>query len=287
MRKLEIKIFDYKRTAWPWISQSYRRYWKKMNSRVGFIGAGGIAAALAKGLCGSEDFEGKVYVHDIDTTRAEALRNCCPDSVIVADSNQQVIDSAEFVFPALLPHVLEQVAPSLAFRGENRIIHIAAGIKLSNAAPWFAPAKSIVRAVPLPFASERIGPVFLYEKKKKSGELLSLLGSVVKMKTERELEVLAVVTGLMASYYGLIGEIVKWCASRDMEIQSSLEYTNRMCEALSQHMRSGCTEDLEGFIMEHTTPMGTNELALNMLREKGAYSHWIEALDKIGERYGV
>ena len=260
---------------------------KNMNALVGFIGTGGIATALAKGLCGSENFEGKVYVYDIDIKRTEALHNCYPDYVIVADSNQQLIDSVEFVFPTLLPHILEQVAPSLVFREKNRIIHIAAGTKLSKAALWFAPAKSVVRAVPLPFAYRRLGPVILYGDDEKSRELLSLIGSVVKVKTEKELEILAPVTGLAVSYYSLVGEIVKWCASRNMEFRDALEYTTRMCEALSQLMRSDCTEDVERFLTEHITPMGTNELALNMLREKGAYAPWVAALDKIGERYDV
>ena len=258
-----------------------------MHARVGFIGTGGIAAALVRGLCGSERFNGKIYVHDIDASKTEALHNCYPDFVIVADSNQQLINSVEFVFPALLPKVLEQVVPQLTFREENRIIHIAAGIKLLKAEPWFTPSKSVVRAVPLPFAGKRIGPVILYGGDEKSLELLSLIGSVVNVKTERELEVLAVVTGLMAPYYNLMGEIVRWCVSRNMKFQDALEYTNRMCEALSQLMRCDCSEDMEGFLMEHITPMGTNELALNMLKEDKAYEPWIAALDKIGERYDV
>ena len=259
----------------------------KVRATVGFIGTGGIATALAKGLCGSEDFEGTVHAYDLNPERTEALRKCYPDSVVVARSSQELIDAAEFVFPTLLPHVLEQVAPSLAFREENRIVHIAAGTKLSKAGPWFAPARSVVRAVPLPFASGRLGPVVLYGDDEESERLLSLLGSVVKVKTEKDLEVLASVTGLMVSYYGLMGEIVKWCVSRDMVFQDALEYTNRMCQALSELMRKDCGEDIEGFLMEHITPQGTNELALAMLRERGAYAPWTEALDRIGLRYDV
>ena len=259
----------------------------KVRATVGFIGTGGIATALAKGFCGSEDFEGKVYVYDLDAKRTEALRECYPDSIVVASSNQELVDAAEFVFPTLLPHVLEQVAPTLRFRRENRIVHIAAGTKLSKARPWFEPAQSVVRAVPLPFASRRLGPVVLYGDDEESRNLLSLLGSVVQVKTETDLEVLASVTGLMVSYYALMGEVVKWCVSRDMVFGDALEYTNRMCQALSELMRNDCGEDVEAFLMENITPLGTNELALRMLRERKAFAPWTEALDKIGERYDV
>ncbi len=259
----------------------------KTEATIGFIGTGGIATALAKGFCGSADFGGRVHVFDLDEKRTEALRALYPDTVVVAASNQEVVDSAEFVFPTLLPRVLENVAPTLRFRPENRVVHIAAGIKLAKASPWFAPAASVVRAVPLPFASRRMGPVVLYGDDDRSAALLSLLGSVVRVRTERDLEILASVTGLMVPYYALMGEIVKWCTSREMVFDDALEYTNRMCEALSTLMRGECTEDVEGFLTENSTPMGTNELALRMLRERGAYAPWSEALSKIGERYDL
>lgn len=259
----------------------------KIRTDVGFIGTGGIATALAKGFCNADDFAGKIYVFDINESRTEDLRRSCPDKVVVAGSNQELIDRAEVVFPTLLPHVLEQVAPSLHFRKENRIIHIAAGIKIEKARPWFEPATSVVRAVPLPFASKRIGPVVLYGDDRMSASLLSLLGSVVSVVTEKDLEVLASVTGLMVSYYALVGEIVGWCGSKGMEFPGALEYTNRMFGALSDLMRLECGFDVEAFLMENITPSGTNELALNMLRANGAFKPWIDALDKIGERYDL
>ena len=261
-----------------------------VRTTVGFIGAGGIATALAKGFCGSADFAGKICVYDPDRERAESLRALHPDIVSVAGSNQELVDGAEFIFPALLPHVLEQVVSPLRFRPENRILHLSAGMKLETVRPWFAPAASVVRTVPLPFASRRIGPVVLFGDDEPSERLLSLLGSVVKVATEHDLGVLASVTGLMAPYYALMGEIVKWCVSRDMRFDDALEYTNRMCETLSELMRQDCTEGIEHierFVQESTTPLGFNEQALNMLRERGAYAPWIEALDKIGERCGV
>jgi len=186
-----------------------------------------------------------------------------------------------------LPHILEKVAPDLDFRAENRIIHIAAGIKVEKAAPWFAPARSIVRSVPLPFASRRFGPIILYGSDPVSEDLLSHIGSIVKVKTEKEMEILAVVTGLMVSYYGLVGEIVTWCMEKGLDFQSALEYTNRMNESLSILMRTECTEDIEAFLIENSTPGGTNEFALRYLREKHAFDPWKEAMEIIGKRYDL
>lgn len=258
-----------------------------LDVKVGFIGAGGIASALAKGFSTSPDFSGKVYVSDINTERTSILRKQYPDKIVVAGSNQELVDNVDVVFPTLLPDVLEKVAPNINFRKENHVIHIAAGTKIKKAAPWFAPARSVVRAVPLPFAARRIGPIVLFGDDKVSLELLSLLGDVVKVKTEKDLEVLAAVTGMMVSYYGLVGEMVRWCMTKDLNFQSALDYTTYMNEALSTLMRQDCTEDIEAFMLENTTPRGMNELGWNEMKATNAYKPWVEALEKIGKYYDL
>lgn len=258
-----------------------------LNTTIGFMGTGGIATALAKGFCSSPDFLGKVYLFDINPERPVAVQKLYPEKVIVAKSNQDLVDNAEVVFPTLLPNVLEKIAPDIKFRTTNHIIHIAAGTKVSKATPWFLPAQSIVRAVPLPFAARRIGPVVLFGDDQLSEELLSLLGEVVKVRTEKDLEILAAVTGVMVPYYGLLGEIVRWCMTKDLDFKSALDYTTYMSEALSTLMREDCTEDIEAFMLENTTPGGMNELGWDEMKESSAYTPWKIALEKIGKHYDL
>jgi pyrroline-5-carboxylate reductase len=259
----------------------------KIDTAVGFLGCGGIASALTEGLCGASDFTGRIFVFNRNPAKAEALEALCPDKVKAVRSNQDVVDAAEVIFPALVPDVLRQVAPSLRIRPENRIVHIAAGIKLAEARSWFEPAASIVRCVPLPFAARRMGPVVLYGEDAKCESLLALLGSVVKVGTEKDLEILAAITGMMVSYYALVGETVRWGMSKGIDFKSALDYTTLMNEALSVLMRNDCTEDIEPFLLKHTTPNGMNELGLRIMRGSGAYAAWTEALEQIGRRYGL
>lgn len=255
--------------------------------KVGFIGTGGIATALAKGFCSSPEFKGKVFVFDINAERTTALKEQYPDKIVVALSNQELVDNVDVVFPTLLPSVLAKVAPSINFRKENHIIHIAAGTKIAKAASWFSPAESVVRAVPLPFAARRIGPAVLFGEDRLSYELLSLLGAVVKVKTEKDLEVLASVTGIMVPYYGLVGEIVRWCMTKGLDFRSALDYTTYMNEALSTLMRQDCTENIEAFMLENTTPNGMNELGWNEMKATNGYKPWRDSLEKIGKYYDL
>lgn len=257
------------------------------NANVGFIGTGGIAMAMACGLCKASEFNGKIYlsVHK-NRENAESVKALAPDRVFITESNQKVIDKSDVVFPTLVPEVLTAVAPTLKFRKENHIVHLASGIKLSQAS-WFAPACSVVRAVPLPFAVNRMGPVVYYGDDPLCCSVMAFFGNVVKVKTEKDLEVLAAVTGIMVPYYALVDEVVKWCMTKNMDFQSALDYTCYMNEALSIFMRTNCTENVAAFMRGGITPGGTNELGLNMLRKAGAYTPWNDALEQIGKRYGI
>ena len=259
-----------------------------LQKNIGFIGTGGIASAMGKGLCSSQDFGGKIFlsVHK-DRSKAEELERCFPDKIVICKSNQEVLNNSEIIFPTVLPKQLKAVASELKFHSGHRIIHIAAGTKIEKAAPWYGGAGSIVRAVPLPFSARREGPVVMCGDDEICEKTLSLLGSLVKVKNERELEILAAVTGLMVSYYGLVAEIVCWCGAKGLDFQSGLDYTCFMNEALSSLMRNDCTEDVEAFLCENTTPGGMNELALSIMRERSSYEPWKEALEKIGKHYDL
>ena len=258
---------------------------RKIN--IGFMGTGGIATALAKGFCSSDGFDGVIWVFDRNEYKMDALKKLYPGKIAVAQSNQEVIDNAKVIFPTLLPAVLRDVAPTLKFSSENHVIHLAAGIKIEEAEPWFVPSASIVRAVPLPFASRRMGPLVYFGNDPLSEELLSLLGVVVKVERERDLEILAAITGMMVPYYALVGETVKWAVSKGIDFESAMKYTTGMNEALSNFMRSDCTEDMESFLVENTTPKGMNELGLNVARKAGVYEHWADALEQIGKHYDL
>ena len=255
--------------------------------KVGFIGTGGITSALVKGICGSGKFNGTIYLSSPRGERMQALKELYPEHVVITGSNQEVLDSAEIVSPALHPDVLRKIASGLKFRRENRILHIAAGIKIEEARQWYNPAASVVRSVPLPFSARRIGPVVLYGDDPHVECLLSLVGSVVKVPTERDLEIMAVMTCMMVPYYGLVGKIVEWGVSKGSDFKSSLDYATFMHGALTELMRNDCTEDIKAFMDDNATPGGMNELGLKILNERDAYAPWVEALNKIGTYYGL
>ncbi len=255
---------------------------------IGFIGTGGITSAMVRGLCSSSKFKGKITlsVHK-NGSRAEELKSLYPNAVNISENNQDVADASDIVVIALPPTVHEAVVKTIKFKESHRVMHITGGVKLKKSAPYYAPAKSSVRAIPLPFVARNMGPVLYYGEDEVCESILALMGTIVKVKSERELEILGPVTGLMVPYYALVGEYVKWTGEKGIDSKSCIDYACCMNEALSSYMRTDCGDDIEKFLVQNSTPGGVNEMGLKMLREKGAFSIWSEVLDSLYIKYNA
>lgn len=257
-----------------------------ISGSVGFIGTGGISSFIARGLLSSPEFTGHVYltVHK-NREKADALKALAPERVTICASNQEAADASDLLFIAVLPSQHDDVVKALRFSSRNHIIHITGGAKLEKSMPLYAAAASVVRAIPLPFAARRKGPILYYGNDDLSKALLSLLGSVITLESERGFEILGPITGMMVPYYALIAEYVKWGEAQGLDFRTAMDYTCRMNETLSDFMRTDCGEDIEKFLTDNSTPGGVNELGLRMLRGGNAYDPWRGTLDALYVRY--
>lgn len=259
-----------------------------IDAKLGFIGTGGITSAIVRGLCSAPEFTGKITlsVHK-NAEKAEELKKLFPDRITISHSNQQVVDDADILFTAVLPQQLKDTLKELRFRKEQKIIQVTGLTKLEDTIGFYAPARDAVRIIPLPFAASRSGPLLIYGKDPLCIELLSLIGTPVLTETEKELDVLGPITGLMVPYYGLVAEYAKWGVKKGLTFKTALDYSCLMNEALSSYMRAACTEDTEAFLAENSTPGGVNERGLKMLREMGTYTQWMDVLEELYRMYNA
>ncbi|XP_023597406.1 pyrroline-5-carboxylate reductase 3 isoform X2 [Trichechus manatus latirostris] len=100
--------------------------------RVGFVGAGRMAEAIARGLVRA----GKVEAQNV-LASAPSNRNLCRFQALgcqTTHNNQEVLQSCSLVFLATKPHtlpaVLVEVAPVVT--GEHILVSVAAGVPLST-----------------------------------------------------------------------------------------------------------------------------------------------------------
>ncbi|XP_005395844.1 PREDICTED: pyrroline-5-carboxylate reductase 3 [Chinchilla lanigera] len=116
--------------------------------RVGFVGAGRMAEAIAQGLIRA----GKVEAQQV-LASAPTDRNLCHFQALgcqTTHSNQEVLQSCSLVIfatkPQVLPAVLTEVAPVVT--AEHILVSVAAGVSLSTLEELLPPKTRVLRVSP-------------------------------------------------------------------------------------------------------------------------------------------
>ncbi len=120
-----------------------------VEATIGFLGAGKMGEALARGLLEAAVVpRERLFLSDTDparrTTVAEAL------GVQVVEDNRQVVEAADVVVVALKPDVVRSVLPTLAevFTPQKLVVSIAAGVTLAELERMVGREKRLVRVMP-------------------------------------------------------------------------------------------------------------------------------------------
>ncbi|KAM9626796.1 pyrroline-5-carboxylate reductase 3 [Trichechus inunguis] len=116
--------------------------------RIGFVGAGRMAEAIARGLVRA----GKVEAQNV-LASAPSNRNLCRFQALgcqTTHNNQEVLQSCSLVFLATKPHtlpaVLLEVAPVVT--AEHILVSVAAGVPLSTLEELLPPSARVLRISP-------------------------------------------------------------------------------------------------------------------------------------------
>lgn len=244
---------------------------------VGFIGTGGIAAAMVTGFSSGAGPAPWIHLSPRNAQRAAELARRFPN-VDVAASNQEVLDRSEWVIVAVLPDAGERILRPLRFRQDHRVVNLMSGRPLPEIAGWIGPTRTLVHLVPLPFVARRIGPLAIHPHDPDAEALLAPLGELVAVNDPQEIQVLQNVTCLMASYYHLLRDVVRWGEGHGVERGDVLTYAAGFFEALSRQARLEGPGALDRLAEEHT-PGGYNEMVVRLIGEKGGIAAWIDALE--------
>jgi len=116
---------------------------------VGFLGAGRMATALAKGFCCSGLSPANVIAVDPFESARTIFSEAVGSLTQTADNVQALADS-DIIFLAVKPQVMADAAESLATQigDQPLLVSIAAGISLSSLESWFGETARIIRVMP-------------------------------------------------------------------------------------------------------------------------------------------
>jgi pyrroline-5-carboxylate reductase len=248
--------------------------------RLGFIGAGNMATALARGI------GEPVLVSDLDPSRAQALADAVGGEALA--SNVEVAERADAIVLCHKPQQLEQVADGLAGRARVVISILAATPtgRIEAAYPG-APVYRLIPNIPAevgrgvlcysPGARAEAGP---------EQEILALVGragTVIRLDDEALIEPAMAIMSCGPAFYALLAEAfadagVAHGLLREDAARMSVETMAGAAASLAAHEL-----DFEALRARVATPGGATERGLKALEAGGARDVCRAAVDAVLE----
>jgi pyrroline-5-carboxylate reductase len=247
---------------------------------VGLIGAGHIAAALVTGWRAGGDGPPHLLLSPRNADIAQQLAQAFPQVAIAAD-NQAVLDRADTVLLCVRPQIAEAVLRPLRFAGHHRVLSLIATFPLARLAPLLAPAGEVARAVPMPFASSRRGPLAVFPPHDWALTLMAPLGDIIAAPSEPAFDHLCAITATMSAFFKTLGTMSGWLAGGGVPRVLADHYVASQILALSQVPGEQRVIDFAALAVRFATKGGINEQVTRELTEAGAFDLLTGALDRV------
>jgi pyrroline-5-carboxylate reductase len=264
-----------------------------INNKVGLIGGGNMARAIAGGLL-------RGGMHATDLMIAEPLPAQCDVlreelyGAMVTEDNKRVAGAAEVLLFAVKPQILKPVCEELVAEvQESRplIMSIAAGPMIDDIDAWLGGNLSVVRVMPNQPALIDQGISALYANERTSSEhrklaekIMTAVGHAVWLDAEAKIDAVTAVSGTGPSYFYLLIDVMIESAIRygiDPETARSLAVeTARGATALA----AAETESMASLIERVRSPGGTTTAAFEYLDDKDARGIFATAIDRAEQR---
>lgn len=260
-----------------------------IGNKVGFIGGGNMARAIAGGLLRGGMRPTDIYLSEPLAEQRERLRKELY-GVQVSEANETVADVAEVLVFAVKPQILAGVCRALAAPVQARkplIVSIAAGPRSDDIERWLGGHLSVVRVMPNQPALIDQGIAALYANTRTGAHarglaetIMSAVGHVVWVDKESDMDAVTAVSGTGPAYFYLLVDMMIDAARSyglDAGIARALAVeTARGASALA----AAETESMTAMIERVRSPGGTTQAAFECLdREdvRGIFARAIEA----------
>ena len=254
-----------------------------ISNKVGIIGGGNMARAIAGGLL-------RGGMHATDLMIAEPLPEQCDRlrkelyGTMVTDDNKRVASVAEILLFAVKPQILKPVCEGLVDEVQTKqplIISIAAGPRIDDIDAWLGGGLSVVRVMPNQPALIDQGVSALFANGRTNDERCE---QAEKIMTESNMDAVTAVSGTGPSYFYLLIDIMIQSAMKfgiDADTARTLAVeTARGATALA----AAETESMSSLIDRVRSPGGTTTAAFEFLDQVDARGIFATAIDEAEKR---
>lgn len=263
-----------------------------INNKVGFIGGGNMARAIAGGLLRGGMHATDVFLSEPREDQRDLLRGELY-GVQVSEDNATVAQKAEALVFAVKPQILKPVCLELAASVQSRqpiIISIAAGPRVEDIDRWLGGGLSVIRVMPNQPALIDQGISALYANprapataRQLAEAIMSAVGQVVWVENEADIDSVTAVSGTGPAYFYLLIDIM---------IRSAVDFglDEATARALAVETARGATslaaaetESMSAMIDRVRSPGGTTTAAFDYLdaaNVRGIFADAIKAARK-------
>jgi len=250
---------------------------------LGFLGTGHIASSVIEGIFKSKLKIKKIYISPRNRTLAKKLSKRFK-KIIVSKNNQQLIDSANWIFLAITPQVGNKILKNLNFQKNKKIISFISTINLKNLKK-ITKNKNIIRVIPLPFIGMKKGPIIVCPANKSVKSFFNNLGKVIEVKNEKVSRGFWATSSFMASFYNLFLSTSDWLVSKGVRKKEADDYVRELFFALSEDSIFKNKLSLKQLVLESQTPRGTNTYVLKKLKKKKFYKVHQKVLNSVFKKF--
>ncbi len=247
---------------------------------VGFLGVGGLAELMVRGL------EGSGYRLLLSPRGATVSARLAADyGCEVAASNQAMVDGADGVFVSLPAATGAEELARLRFRAGQPVLSAMAGTGLDRLQSVIGPARGAVAMMPGYANALRMGPSILCPDDGFWREFLSKVGPVHGFADETTFTAAAAFGALSGATFGWMIHLIDWFEDQGLAPETARALVagslRGNAEVLLKENRP--LEEIAGMV---ATPGGITEMLLATLADRGALAAWEEGLDRVLERIG-
>ena len=251
--------------------------------KLGFIGTGKIASSVITGICKSKIVFRKIVISPRNKVIANSLKKKFK-KIVIAKSNQQIIDQCDWIFLSVTPTVGEKILKDLKFKSNQTVISFISTISLSELKKIIKVKAKIVRAIPLPPISLKKGPVPICPPNKKVKDFFNHLGTTIEIKNEKSSINFWSTSGMMAPFYQVLRIMSDWLVKKGVKRNNAQKYITSLFLALSEDAVANSKDNLKNLVKESQTPKGLNEQGVNELSRSGFYKSLEKTLNSIHKR---
>jgi pyrroline-5-carboxylate reductase len=240
-----------------------------MTKKIGFIGAGNMASALAGGLLARGWRPADIALSDASPAQLEAHE---ASGVITTTDNLLLLEHADVLVLAVKPQVMSAVLKPLAALAQEKrplVISIAAGIPVASIERWLGGPLPVVRAMPNTPALVQSGATGLFANAATSPgqravaeSILGAVGLTLWVDDENLIDAVTAVSGSGPAYFFYVMEAMM-AAGRELGLDEKTARALTLQTALGS-AQMAITADVgpDELRRRVTSPGGTTERAI-------------------------